>query len=392
VFIILQSSIVPITLREILSACNIFNSKAAEFEKLFSEFVDCKHVVLTSSGTSALYVLLKAYGLGRGDGVAVPAYVCEKVVRLIIDMGYSVKFVDVEKDTYNLSVEDLNNKIDRNTKAVIAVHMFGNPCKMKEILEISHDRNAVVIEDSAQCICAEYHGRKVGSLGDSAFFSFGEGKPITTIVGGAITTNDEMLANTARSIVNKFGKNNVYKILSKLILYYLVGNRWLYGIVYGRVRSRRMERWKELRKPMNLKTLEKKFEEIQASIGIVQLRKLKSFNEARYNNSMFLIEQLKEFESIRTPKILPNCKPIFLRLPMYVENEDLKRWLLEYLIRSRIDASPTYPNYLPDFFQIDGECPNARDLVRGTITLPVHPYVNRRDILKIVDIVGRFVR
>jgi len=392
VFTILQSLIVPITLREILSACNIFNSKTVEFEKLFSEFVDCEHVVLTSSGTSALYVLLKAYSLRKGDEVAVPAYVCEKVVRLILDMGYSVKFVDVEKDTYNLSVEDLNDKIDRNTKAVIAVHMFGNPCRMKEILEISRDRNAAVIEDSAQCICAEYHNRKVGSLGDSAFFSFGEGKPITTITGGAITTNDERLANTARSIVNKFGKNNIYRILSKLILYYLIGNRWLYGIVYGRVRSRRMERWKELRKPINLKTLEKKFEEVQASIGVVQLRKLKSFNEARYNNSMFLIEQLKEFESIRTPKILPNCKPIFLRLPIYVENEDLKRWLLESLIRSGIDASPAYPNYLPDFFQIDGNCPNARDLVRGTITLPVHPYVNRRDIVKIVDTIGRFVR
>lgn len=363
-----------------------------KFERSFRELVDRRYVILTSSGTSALYTLFKAYGLRRGDEVAVPAYVCEKVVRLILDMGYRVKFVDVEKYSYNLSVEDLSDKIGKDTKAVVAVHMFGNPCRMKEILEISHDHNAVVIEDSAQCICAEYHGRKVGSLGDSAFFSFGKGKPITTITGGALTTNDERLAKRAEDMVKHFRKNNVYKILLELILYYFIKNRWLYGVIYGKVRKRREERWKELRRSINIKILEKKFTEVQASVGIIQLRKLKYFNDIRYRNSTFLIERLKDLESIKIPTILPNCKPIFLRLPIYIENKNLKQQLLDALIKSGIDASPAYPNYLPDFFQINHKCPNAKDLVRGTITLPVHPYVNCNDIIKIANIMRRFAK
>ena len=389
--VIIQSVIVPVTYQEILAGIySLFNSKnrLAEFETMLSELVDCEYVILTSSGTSALYVLLKAYGLKRGDEIIVPAYICEKVVRLLLDMGYKVKFVDVEKETYDISIEDLNEKISRETKVVIAAHMFGNPCRMDEILEVSHDHNAIVIEDSAQCICAEYKGKRVGSLGDSAFFSFGEGKPITTISGGAITTNDKEVAKKAMDIVNKFKRTN-NKILLKLILYSFIKNRRIYRLVYNKIQKRRERRWNELKNAMNLDDLEQKFTNLQASIGIIQLKKLRYFNEARYRNSTFLIRGLERFKNIRTPKILPNCKPIFLRLPIYIKDINLKQRLLKALIKSGIDASPAYPNYLPNFFKINHDCPNARDLVRKTITLPVHPCVKQKDLIGILDIVRR---
>ena len=93
-----------------------------------------------------------------------PAYDCETVARLIIDMGYKLRFVDVDRSTYNMSVEDLTKKISNNTKAIIAIHMFGNPCEMKEIMEIAENYDTAVIEDSAQTIGAEYLGKKTGTF------------------------------------------------------------------------------------------------------------------------------------------------------------------------------------------------------------------------------------
>ena len=179
----IPSVIVPITHEEILNALKGLlhnnNSKIKEFEEEFSSYIGCDHSIATYRGITALYALLKSYGLKRGDEVIMPAYTCETVARLLIDMGLKINFVDVDKETYNISIEDLQSKASRKTRAIIAIHMFGNPCEMKEIMEIAEDCDAVVIEDAAQSIGAEYRGKKIGSIGDAGFFSLGEGKPLT---------------------------------------------------------------------------------------------------------------------------------------------------------------------------------------------------------------------
>jgi len=291
---ILQSVIVPVTHREILAGIwgLIDNgSKILEFERLFSKYVDCEYVIPTSSGSSALYILLKAYGLKRGDEVIIPAYICEKVVRLILDMGYRVKFVDVDNRTYNLSISDLSEKISRSTRAVIAAHMFGNPCEIKQIVELAHDYDAIVLEDSAQCIGAEYRGKKVGSLGDSAFFSFGEGKPITTIAGGAITTNDKRIADKSRNIANKFRSSKKSIILAKLIMYSLIKNRVAYSSLHSKIQARRKNRRNELKKTMDLSSLELAFTSAQAAVGIAQLKNLERF-------SWSILKKAKKFRTV----------------------------------------------------------------------------------------------
>jgi len=123
---------------------------------------------------------------------------CPTVSDLLIDSGYKLNFVDVEKDTYNMCPGELNEKISRKTKAVIAAHMFGNPCKMKDINEIAHKYGSIVIEDSAQTIGAEYGGRLVGTLGDAGFFSLGRGKPISTMGGGIIAIKDKEIYNKSK--------------------------------------------------------------------------------------------------------------------------------------------------------------------------------------------------
>ena len=393
----IPSVIVPITHKEILNAIktDLLNDKnnILEFEQRFSEYIGCDHAIATHSGTAALYVLLKAYGLENGDEVIVPAYTCETLARLIIDMEYKIKFVDVDKETYNMSVEDLCNKINKNTKAIVAAHMFGNPCEIKDIMEIAEDYNAIVIEDAAQSIGAEYYGKKVGNLGDSGFFSLGEGKPITTINGGLIVTNDKQIANRSIKFManfKDFGMGRKFLVFMKLIAYYVLKNPYFYDLIYKMIQSRRFERRDKLKKCANLDGFKLKYTDMQASVGMIQFSNLDSFNDARIKNAEFLINHLKKVDGVHLPKIAKHSKPIFLRLPIWIENikEGERVNLINRLQKSGIDAPVAYPNSLPKFFFNSNGYPNTEELVKKTITLPTHPLVKEIDLKKIVEIIG----
>jgi dTDP-4-amino-4,6-dideoxygalactose transaminase len=383
----IPSVIVPVTSKEILNAVNFLNSnnKIPEFEIKFSEYIGCEHAIATYSGTAALYVLLKAYGLKNGDEVIVPAYTCESVPRLIIDMGYTINFVDVDKGTYNISIEDLKSKISINTKAILAIHMFGNPCEMKAIMEIAADYNAVVIEDAAQSIGAEYDGKKIGTIGDAGFFSLGEGKPLTTINGGFIVTNDERIAKQSRTIIDDFdgfGIRKKFAVVMKLLTYYMLKNPHSYDLIYNMIENRRHERRDKLKLSTDLNHLKFKYTDMQASVGMVQLASLERFNEARKRNAAFLMKHLKEMNGIHLPQIVRHGKPIFLRLPIWVEDitERQRADLIVKLRKSGIDAPVAYPNSLPKFFLRVNGFPNTEELVKRTITLPTHPIVMENDL------------
>ena len=394
----IPSIIVPVTSKEILNAVNFLNNKnkIPEFENKFSEYIGCEHAIATHSGTAALFVLLKAYGLKKGDEVIVPAYTCESVPRLIIDMGYAIKFVDVDKETYNISIEDVRSKISRNTKAIIAIHMFGNPCEMKEIMDIAEDYNAAVIEDAAQSIGAEYQGKKIGTIGDAGFFSLGEGKPLTTVNGGFIVTNDEGITRESRKIMENFdevGMRKKFAVVTKLLAYYMLKNPHSYDLIYKLIQYRRLERRDKLKVSTGLNHFKFKYTDMQASVGMVQLSNLERFNEARIRNAAFLMEHLKEIERIHVPKIVQHGKPIFLRLPIWIENITKKQRdsLIEKLCKVGIDAPVAYPNSLPKFFlNLDGY-PNTEELVKKTITLPVHPYVRSKDLYRMIRVIKRVI-
>ena len=395
----IPSVIVPITHEEILNALKDLlhnnNNKIKEFEEEFSSYIGCDHSIATYRGITALYVLLKSYGLKRGDEVIMPAYTCETVARLLIDMGFKINFVDVDKETYNISIEDLQSKASRKTKAIIAIHMFGNPCEMKEIMEIAEDCDAVVIEDAAQSIGAEYRGKKIGSIGDAGFFSLGEGKPLTTINGGVIVTNDKETAERCRRIIEHFNACGFHEksiILLKLMIYFFLKNSFYYDLIYKLIQLKRIKRRNRL-KLCTLNNFKFKWTDMQASVGLIQLSNLERFNDARMRNAAFLMENLKHVEGIHLPKVAKHSKPIFLRLPVWFEHitEGQRDELIERLRKAGIDAPVAYPNSLPKFFlNLDGY-PNTEELVRKTITLPVHPYVRSKDLYRMIRVIKRVI-
>lgn len=169
-----------------------------KFEKEFAIFCNTKYAITVSNGTSALHLSLLASGIGPGDEVIVPSFTFVATANAVTYTGAKPIFVDSEEETWNIDHEKIKEKINRNTRAIIPVHIYGHPANMGPILSIARKYNLLVIEDAAEAHGALYKEKKVGSFGDSACFSFFGNKIITTGEGGMITTNNKSLADKIR--------------------------------------------------------------------------------------------------------------------------------------------------------------------------------------------------
>lgn len=170
-----------------------------EFESGFAKYLGLKHGITTTNGTTALHTALLALGIGEGDEVIVPAFSMIATFFSIMYTGAKPVFVDVEMETYNIDPSLIEEKITKRTKAIMPVHIYGHPCDMDPIIEIAKKHGLYVIEDAAEVHGAEYKGRKCGTMSDIACFSFYGNKNITTGEGGMVLTNNDELAERARS-------------------------------------------------------------------------------------------------------------------------------------------------------------------------------------------------
>jgi perosamine synthetase len=164
------------------------------FESEFAKFCGVSHAVATNNGTTALHVALLALGIGPGDEVIVPTLTFVASPNSVMYCGATPVFIDIEPDTWNLDLNQLEAKITPRTKAIMVVHLFGHPVDMDPVMALASKHGLYVIEDAAEAHGAEYKGRKAGSIGHIATFSFYGNKIITTGEGGMVTTNDPALA------------------------------------------------------------------------------------------------------------------------------------------------------------------------------------------------------
>lgn len=164
-----------------------------KFENDFSNFIGVNFATTVSNGTVALHLALLALGIGEGDEVIVPTLTYIASVNSIVYTGAVPVFVDSLVDTWQIDYNDVEKKITNKTKAVIAVHLYGHPCEMKELRRICDEHNLFLIEDCAEAIGSKYEGKHVGTFGDISTFSFFGNKTITTGEGGMVVTNDETL-------------------------------------------------------------------------------------------------------------------------------------------------------------------------------------------------------
>lgn len=175
----------------------------SEFENKFAKYLVTKNAVSLQSGTSAIHMSLYELGIGKGDEVIVPALTFVATVNPVIYVGAKAVFVDVDIKTWNIDPHKIENKITKKTKAIITVHLYGNPCNMDEIMEIAKKHRLFVIEDATESLGAKYKGKYTGMFGDFGCFSFNGNKVITTGGGGMVVGNDKGRIEHIRFLVNQ---------------------------------------------------------------------------------------------------------------------------------------------------------------------------------------------
>lgn len=177
-------------------------SFVTRFEGAFAEYCGTEHAVTCSNGTTALHLALLAFGVKAGDEVIVPTLTYVATANAVAYCGATPVFVDCEPDTWNMDPAQIEGLITERTKGIIVVHLFGHSVDMDPIVDIARRRGLFVLEDAAEAPGAEYKGKRAGSLGDAATFSFFGNKIITTGEGGMVTTNDSRLAAEVRRLKN----------------------------------------------------------------------------------------------------------------------------------------------------------------------------------------------
>ncbi|MEK7138168.1 MAG: aminotransferase class V-fold PLP-dependent enzyme [Patescibacteria group bacterium] len=187
----------------------ILKDNCQEFEKKFAEFIGQKFCVLSNSATSVMQLTFMALGIGPGDEIIVPSLTAFPTIEPIFHVGAKPVFVDID-DSYNINPDLIEKKITKKTKVILPVHLYGNPVNLKKITSLAKKYSLILLEDCCQAHGAEYHGKKVGSLGGASFFSFFPSKNLTFLGdGGAMLSNDMELIKKVR-MLRDHGRQDKY--------------------------------------------------------------------------------------------------------------------------------------------------------------------------------------
>lgn len=268
------------------------------FEQEFAAFVGCKYAVALASGTAALECALRALGVGAGDEVITTCRTFIASASCAVTVGARPVFVDVDRESQNMTAESIRGALSLRTKAIIAVHLAGWPCEMDEILTLARERNIPVIEDCSQAHGATYKGLPVGSLGDVAAFSFCQDKIMTTAgEGGMVTTNSPQVWKAIWS----------YKDHGKS-----------YDAVYHREDARGF-RWLHESFGSNLR-----LSEVQSAVGRVALKKLPAWLATRRNYARILTEHLSLVPGVRVTTPPPHSEHAYYKYYAFVCPERLR--------------------------------------------------------------------
>jgi perosamine synthetase len=337
--------------KEVLASGYIVQGKQVEdFEHQFADYCGAGHAIAVANGTIALDIALKALGIKQGDEVIVPDFTFISTANSILFQGAKPVFADVDARTFNLDPRDVSAKITARTKAILGVHLFGQPFDLKAVQDICEDHDLLLIEDCAQAHGAEYEGRKVGCFGAMGCFSFYATKNMTTGEGGMITTNNAKLAETCR-LLRSHGESQKY-------------HHTMLGYNY-------------------------RMTELQAAIGLVQLTKLDRFNELRRHNAAYLTSHLRA-SGIQRPYEQPAVKHVYHQYAVTLEDGfPLARdELMAYLKAKGIGSAIHYPlpiHQQPLYRQLgysdeSVRCPIATELAEKILSLPVHPAVSEQEL------------
>ncbi len=326
-----------------------------DFEEQFSRFCGVKHSISVSNGTTALHLALLALDVGPGDEVIVPTLTFIATANAVTYTGARPVFVDSERTTWNLDPASIEEKITPRTRAIMVVHIYGHPVDMDPVLEIASRHNLYVIEDAAEAHGAEYKGRRAGSLGDVACFSFYGNKIITTGEGGMVTTDDPELAERARFLKDHAMSSTKYYWHSRVGYNYRLTN-------------------------------------VQAAIGLAQLENVAQRIEKKRHIARAYSARLEKVKGLTLPVEEAWAKNVYWMYSVLVEDDyGLDRdGLMARLKKAGIDSRPFfYPLHtLPPYAGSGERFPVAEELARKGLNLPSASTLTEQDIDRVCKIIA----
>ena len=329
------------------------------FENAFSAFFNIKHSLSCCNGTVALHLPLLIFGIGHGDEVIVPSFTYIATANAVRYCGGTPVFADCLPDTWNIDPKDVERKITSRTKAIIPVHIYGNPCDMDSIMEIAKKYKLYVLEDAAECHGALYDGKKAGTIGDIGTFSFFGNKIITTGEGGMIVTNNDEFAEKMRLLKGQ-GMDPTRRYWFNVIGYnYRMTN-------------------------------------IEAAIGLAQLENIDTHISNRKKVAEWYKEALSPLnEFINFQSITPKSENVWWMFSISLTDKSkiTRDELISKLHEDGIETRPLfYPMHImPPYFDKDAKCPISEKVAANGINLPTHSMLSRDDIFFICNKIKKYI-
>ena len=333
----------------------VMGESVFKFEEEFARYCGARYAVSTGSGTVALQIALQSMGIEQSDEVLTSPFSFFATSNAVLHAGAQPRFADVEDDGFNLDPSEVEAKLTPRTRAVIPVHLYGQPARMDEFRDLAEDKEISIVEDACQAHGAEYDGRRVGSLGRAACFSFYSSKNMTVCGdGGMIVTDDEEVADAARSFRD-----------------------------CGRASKYTMSR---IGYTSRLNT-------VNAAIGRVQLRKLDGWNKTRRTVADLYRKALARVPGVTLPPAEnPRESPVY---HLFVIRSTRRDQIAAHLERNGVEAAIHYPvpihlqgPYRANYGYSEGSFPVSEKLAGQVLSLPIHPAITQEE----VDTVSQLVR
>jgi len=389
---------------------------AETLEEKFKEYLGVKYAFSFNSGRSALMAILYALEIpekcqatnsadrlnlspmlkkenekGEKDEILIQAFTCNAVPNSILWSGANPVYVDID-ETLNIDPEDLEKKIASKSKAIILQHTFGRPAQMEKILTLAECYNLKVIEDCAHSLGAKFKGRKVGTLGDIAFFSFGRDKVISSVYGGMVATNNPDLAEKIKEFQEKCPYPSRFWIFQQLLhpIIFSIALPTYYFLNFGKFLIWFCQKLRLLSKAVtkaekqgkNPGYFPRRMPNALACLALNQLKKLDKFNEHRKEIAAFYDKNIKF--GIKTEK-----ESIFLKFSIFIDNQKeifKKAKKNHILLNDGWWGSPVMPpdTDLEKMGYKAGSCPKAEKIAKTIINLPTHINIRQREAKKII--------
>jgi len=340
-------------------------STVFEFENMIKEYLGAKNVIAVNTGTTALHIALDASGISEGDEVIVPSLTFCASVQVITSLRAIPVFCEVEPDTLNMDIGDVKKRITRKTKAIMPVHYCGRSCDMDGLLKIGKEREIHIIEDAAHAFGSSYKGRKIGSFGNAACFSFDPIKNLTCGEGGAVALDDDATAELIRT-------KRILGIDKDTWHRYRNERAWFYEVTTQGYRYH--------------------MSNINAAIGIAQLRKVGLFIQKKkdivkkYNDAFMSINGLK----ILSWDLKESAPFTYILRVLFGKREALIEFLKERGVGSGIHY---IPNHLQPFFKpFTSSLPVTERLGEEILTLPLYYDMTDEQVSSVIKAVSDFFK